>query len=146
MEIIVVLVIMGAAALVIAPSFVAALGSIRLETATRDLITNMKWARSVAVAEQNIRRVILLAPETPGAPYEYVLTDEFERPLRRIELPEGVSFASPEQLPVLISFYSNGRSSGGIVTLLNDRGRKLQIEVSPITGFGRLLRAPQVPS
>ncbi len=141
LEIVIVLVLMGVAALVIAPNFVAGLGSIRLETATRDLITNMKWARSTAVSEQNVRRVILTAPETPDAPFSYVLTDEFERPLRRVELPDGIAFGDPEQLPMLISFYSNGRSSGGVITLVNDRGRKLQIEVSPITGFGRLIKA-----
>ncbi len=140
LEIVIVLVLMGAAALLIAPNFIAGLGSIRLETATRDLITNMKWARSAAVSEQNVRRVILTAPDTPDAPFSYLLTDEFERPLRRVELPEGVSFADPEQLPMLISFYSNGRSSGGTITLVNERGRKLQIEVSPITGFGHLIK------
>ena len=142
LEIIVVLVLMGAAALVVAPSFIAGLGSVRLETATRDLITNMRGARSAAVSEQKVRRVILSAPETPDAPFEYVLTDEFERPLRRVALPEGISFADPEQLPRVISFYTNGRSSGGRIVLESQRGRKLQIEVSPITGFGRLVRQP----
>ncbi len=140
LEILVVLVLMGAVALIVAPSFTAGLASLRLETATRDLITNMKWARSVAVSEQNVRRIILQSPETPDAPFEYVLTDEFERPLRTVALPDGISFADPDQLPMLISFYSNGRSSGGTITLLNERGRALHVEVSPITGFGRLIK------
>lgn len=138
LELLVVLILLGAAAVVVMPSFSSGLEGLRLETTTRDLITHMRRARSSAVAEQRVHRIILRAPEAPGAPYEYSLTDEFERVLGNVSLPRGIAFADGETLPAVISFYPSGRSSGGFIALVHESGRKVGIEVSPITGFGKL--------
>lgn len=138
-ELLVVLILLGIAAGLVMPSFVGGLGGLQAETAGRDLVTVMKAARSTAVAEQAVRRVILFDQETPDAPAEYVYTDEYEQPIKRFPLPKGISFKMTE-LPFVISFYSNGRSSGGVVVLQNEQGRQVTIEVSPVTGYGRVVK------
>ena len=131
--------------MVVMPSFVGGLGSLELETATRDLITNMRRARSEAVSEQTVHRVILLAPDVPDEPFAYLLTNEFEQPLRRVELPKGISFVDPDALPVILSFYPNGRSSGGIIGLSSKNGKHLFIQLNPVTGLGKV-QIEEVPS
>jgi len=138
LEVIIVLVLLGAVAMVVMPSFVGGLSSLELQTATRDLITNMRKARSSAVSEQTVHRVILQAPGVPDEPSSYVLTNEFEQPLERFELPKGVSFVDAEVLPVVLSFYPNGRSSGGIIGLTNKSGKQMFIQLNPVTGLGKV--------
>lgn len=145
LELIIVLVLLGAAVMVVMPSFVGGLSSLELETATRDLITNMRKARSLAVSEQTVHRVVLLAPEVPNEPFSYVLANEFEQPLQRVELPKGISFVDADFLPAVLSFYPNGRSSGGIVGLSNVNGKQLFILLNPVTGLGKV-RKEEVPS
>jgi len=137
---IVVLVLLGAAALVVMPAFTRGLGGLQLETAARDLVTHMKQARGAAVSFQKVHRVILLPPDQPDGLYEYVITDEFERPLRTIELPRGIRFVGDDQLPAVISFYPNGRSSGGVIVLAYENYRRMEIRLNPITGFGKVVR------
>jgi general secretion pathway protein H len=141
LELLIVLILLGAAALIVMPSFSGGLGGIQLETTTRDLITHMRRARSSAVAEQRVHRIILRAPDTPGGPYGYQLTDEFERPLGTVDLPRGIAFAGEENLPYVVSFYPSGRSSGGFIILVQEGGRRLGIDVSPITGYGKFQRS-----
>jgi prepilin-type N-terminal cleavage/methylation domain-containing protein len=145
LELIIVLVLLGAAVMVVMPSFVGSLSSLELETATRDLITNMRKARSSAVSEQTVHRVVLLAPEVPNEPFSYVLTNEFEQPLQKIELPNGISFVDADFLPAVLSFYPNGRSSGGVIGLSNVKGKQLFIQLNPVTGLGKM-RKEEVPS
>lgn len=139
LELVVVLILLGAVALVAIPTFSRGLTGIRLETATRDLITHMRQARMQAVATQRVHRILLLPAETPESPSSYAVTDEFERPLKRIDLPERVHPVLDDASPRLISFYPNGRSSGGFVVLRAEGGRRTTVEVSPITGFGRMI-------
>jgi len=140
-ELIVVLILLGAAAAVVIPSFTGGFGGIQLDTAARDLVTRMKQARGAAVSRQRVHRIFLLSPEEPGEPFAYVLTDEYEQPIKRYVLPKGISYFEELSEPVAFSFYPNGRSSGGRMGLKNEAGRKIFIEVSPITGFGKVRRS-----
>lgn len=140
LELLVVLILLGAAAAVVMPSFVGGLSSLELETSTRDLITRMKQARTQAVARQSVRRIVLSLPEVPGERGGYALADEFERPIRSWELPRTVEFVQAEEMPRVISFYPNGRSSGGRFQLKNVNGKVLTVQVDPITGFGKLVK------
>ena len=139
-ELLVVLILLGAAAAVVVPSFTGGFGGIQLETAARDLVTHMRQARGAAVTRQRVQRVFLLVPEDPKEPFAYVLTDDFEQPLKQYFLPQGISYLEARSEPLGFSFYPNGRSSGGRVGLRNEAGRRLFIEVSPITGFGHVQR------
>ena len=140
-ELIVVLILLGLASAVVVPSFVGGFGSLQLETSARDLITHMKQARSDAVAQQLVRRVQFQFPEDLRAAHSYVLMDEFEQVLQSHSLPQGIRFPEDRLMSAQISFYPNGRSSGGTVSLVSDKGKTLTIDVDPITGFGKLRRS-----
>ena len=142
-ELIIVLVLLGLAAGVVAPSFSRGLRGIELETAGRDLITRMKQARSRAISRQQVFRVILVREEE-SADY-YVLANEFEQVIDEFSLPEGVSVEVPDQefqAPFLkVSFYPNGRSSGASFILYNET-KTIAVWVDPITGFARVVKEP----
>lgn len=140
-ELLVVLILLGAAAAVVIPSFTGGFGGIQLETAARDLVTRMKQARVEAVSKQRVRRVFLLPRQDPSEPFTYVLTDEYEQPIKQYMLPNGISYSEEIFEPFSFSFYPNGMSSGGGLGLKNEAGRILYIEVSPITGFGKVRRS-----
>jgi prepilin-type N-terminal cleavage/methylation domain-containing protein len=140
-ELLIVLILVSLTAGLVLPSFSRGLSGLELETSGRDLITRMKQARSRAIAKQEVSRIILVPSEE--SPDYYVLADEFEQELNRFLLPERVSIELPEdqfEEPfVRISFYPNGRSSGGSFYLLNET-REIAVWVDPITGFARVLK------
>ena len=138
LEILVVLILLGAAAAVVIPSFTGGLLGLRLETASRDMVTRMRQARVDAVARQKVFRVVLGASPQQGG--NYAIVDEYGRTLRDYELPQGISLTVEDEFPVTISFYPNGRSSGGRFGLKKDGGKELTIAVDPITGFGKVLK------
>jgi len=142
LELIIVLVLLGAAAAVVVPSFTGGILGLQLETASRDLVTRMRQARVEAVARQAVFRVILSGAE-PSQASEYALVDEFGREIRSYQLPEGIVLTAEEDFPVTISFYPNGRSSGGSFGLKREGGRELLIRVDPITGFGKVFKDPE---
>ncbi len=111
---------------------------IQLETSSRDLVTHMRQARVDAVARQAVFRVVVGELSPQG--FKYTLADEYGRKIRSYDLPKGISFTSEEALPMTISFYPNGRSSGGSFNIKRDGGKELTIVVDPITGFGKVLK------
>ncbi len=150
MEVVVVLTLIVAATVLVAPSFQNGMRSVELEGATRDLVTRMKMARSEAVSKQKVFRILF--PETKGDEEEraeYSLTDDYEVPLHTFRLPVGVKIQpGPDQPPeetLKISFYPNGRSSGGALLLTNSVGRTLEVEIDPVTGLARAKRPEDEP-
>jgi len=141
LELIIVLVLLGAAAAVVVPSFTGGILGLQLETSSRDLITRMRQARVDAVSQQAVFRVVLSGEDSKYS--KYMLVDEYGRELRSYELPKGISLTAKDQLPLTISFYPNGRSSGGSFGLKREGGRELTIRVDPITGFGKVLKDPR---
>lgn len=143
LELVIVMTLIVAATVLVAPSFRRGLSSLELESATRDLITRMKMARSEAVAKQQVFR-ILFQDSTEEEQAQYVLTDDYESPLKSFRLPVGVSVKPGAEQPpgetLKVSFYPNGRSSGGSLLLTNQAGRVLQVDVDPVTGLGRAKR------
>jgi prepilin-type N-terminal cleavage/methylation domain-containing protein len=143
LELIIVLILLGLAAAVVIPSFTGGLRGLRLETAGRDLITRMKQARTDALSQQAVFRVVLKTD--PAGDDQYVFVDEYGRTLRSYNLPEDVVVKTPEkELPLTISFYPSGKSSGGKFSLQYEGGRVLRISVDPVTGFGRVLKATEI--
>lgn len=138
-ELLIVLVLMGVVAGVIFPTFSGSLENLEMETSCRDLVTRMKKARSSAIGRQSVFRIILQKEDSGILKYHYA--DEYGQSLEEFSLPEGVEVADgSRELPLRISFYPNGRSSGAEFTLRNQRGKLLQIKVDPITGFGKVIR------
>ncbi len=146
---VVVLTLIVAATVLVAPSFRNGLRSLELEGATRDLITRMKMARSEAVSKQRVFRILFPESNDDEEAVEYSMTDDYEVPLHTFRLPVGVKIQpGPDQPPgetLKVSFYPNGRSSGGSLDLTNSAGRTLHVEVDPVTGLARANRPEDEP-
>jgi general secretion pathway protein H len=136
LELIVVLILIGAAAALVAPSFTGSIKNLELETSARDLITSMKHARSEAIGGQKVFRVVL---DGRGEGYSYYLANDFGEELSRVRLPSEIRWGMEEQeLPLVVSFYPNGRSSGASFSVKN-RQKEMWIDLDRITGFARVV-------
>jgi general secretion pathway protein H len=136
LELIVVLILIGAAAAMVAPSFTGSIKSIELETSARDVITLMKHARSEAIGGQKVFRVVL---QGEGEKYYYYLANDFGEEISRVPLPSEIRWGAEEQeFPLVVSFYPNGRSSGARFSVRN-RQREIFIDLDRITGFAKVV-------
>jgi len=140
LELVVVLLLLGLASVLVVPSFTGGLSGLQLETSTRDVITVMRHARSEAIAKQQVFRVVL--GEDDPLSVKYFLTNDFGEPLKERALPKDFQFqvADDVQLPLTVSFYPNGRSSGASFGIKNKQGKTTAIAVDTITGFAKLDR------
>ena len=140
LELVIVLVLLVLVTAVVTISLTGGMGGLQLETSTRDVIALMKYARSEAVGKQQVIRLAFGGQDQDGG--QYVMTNDFGEAIRKFSLPTGFVFDAPEgrELPLVISFYANGRSSGGLVAVKSPSGRRFFIEADPITGFARLAR------
>jgi len=137
-EILVVLALFALAAALVLPSFSGGMRGLQLQTSARDLITRMKQARSEAISQQKVFRIVLASDEKKSY---YLLTNEYEEELKSFDLPKGVSFVADDRVgSLIVSFYPNGRSSGAIFALSNEAGKQVVILVDTITGFAKVKR------
>lgn len=141
-EVVVVIVLAGLAAALVVPSFSRGLTGIQLEATGRDLITRMKQARSQAIAQQRVFRILIPdRQDEPGGASSYVLANEYEEILQAFPLPNDVTLTTDSEIELKqVSFYPNGRSSGGRLIVEHKQGRYLPIVVDPVTGFARIER------
>lgn len=141
-EILVLLVIMGLAAMLILPSFTSGLQGLELEAACRDLATHMKRARFEAIGRHTVRRVIVTRDDT-GAGF-YVLANEFGEQIGSVDLPDGIvpETVDDRPLPWRVHFYSNGRSSGGAISLVNRQEKRLYVSADAVTGLAKVTTFP----
>lgn len=137
-EILVLLVIMGLAAMLILPSFTSGLHGLELEAACRDLATHMKRARFEAIGRHTVRRIIV-ARDDMGLGY-YVLANEFGEEIGSVDLPDGIvpQTIDDTPLPWRVNFYSNGRSSGGAIGLVNRQEKRLYVTADAVTGLAKV--------
>ncbi len=140
LEIIVVMVVLALASVLVLPSLTSGLSGLELDAAARDMVTLMKKARSQAISEQKVFRVMLqISPDQPADAYSYV--NEYEEEIKAFHFPSGVRIlVEDSQSSGRISFYPNGRSSGFQFMLRNEQGKTLLVDVDPVTGFARLSR------
>ena len=141
LELVVVLVLVGLAATLILPSFTTGLSGIKLETAARDLITEMKVARARAISQQKVFRFRLSQNPASSQSLSATLANEFGEPIEEFPLDPSIRWVTePDARSLEISFYPNGRSSGSSFTLRNQAGKSIAIEVDTVTGFARVLK------
>ena len=138
-ELIVLLVIMGLATMLILPSFTSGLQGLELEAACRDLATHMKRARFEAIGRHTVRRIIIMTRDDTGAGF-YVLANEFGEQIGSVDLPDGIvpQTVDNRPLPWRVHFYSNGRSSGGAIGLVNRQEKRLYVTADPVTGLAKV--------
>jgi type II secretion system protein H len=139
LELVVVLVIMGLAAAVVIPSFISGWSGLQLETAARDLVTEMKVARTQAISRQKVFRFRLSQDLDSTKSVAAALANEFGEPIKVFPIDSSIRLVTDQDSLLLeISFYPNGRSSGASFQLRNQAGKTIALEVDAITGFARV--------
>jgi general secretion pathway protein H len=152
LELLVVLVLIGLAAGLAAPRWLAALPGVQLTTAARKTAALLRYAGSRAASEQALyqatvdlenKTVALSRQDTGGIllPPEPTASVQDNPPPEMLQIPAEVSIVQAtdglgerqaEQLRIF--FFPGGGNSGGSLILGNTRGRRLFIQVDFITG------------
>jgi prepilin-type N-terminal cleavage/methylation domain-containing protein len=140
-ELIVVMVIIGIAAVFFAPNIGAWLPNYRLRSASRDIVSTMRTAQMKAVTTNMAYRVSLT--QTPPS---YVL--QYENPPAGSGnwITEGASQAFPSGISISAIniagnnavFNPNSTSSSGSMTLQNTRGAERRLTLTSSTGRVRI--------
>lgn len=146
LELLVVLAIIAAAALVVLPQAGKGLDTLRLKTTTRQLASVFRYARLLAVSERTISIVGLdlsraeywLAVTAPERGREVVrMTYVLPQSVRVMAQPLGEA-TSRERGVVRFTFFPRGGALGGQVWLEGAKGRRYGILVDPLTGLVRI--------
>ncbi len=157
-ELLVVLLLISLISAFVAPRITAPLGGLHLKTASKKIVSALRYARSQAVSQKEGRVAIVdldkrrfMVFKGSSLPREYRAED---LPLQKAELlyelPEKVRFqmaaAGDEQVfegLFQVPFYTNGSSKGAKIVLAGDSGRRYRIEVDFITGMASLEAMPR---
>ncbi len=134
-ELIVVMVIIGIGAVLLAPNIGTWLPNYRLRSATRDIVSTMRTAQMKAVSTNMAYRVSFTQ-----APPSYTL--QYENPPgtwvtegATQTLPTGISIPSINLTTGNNAvFNTNSTSSSGSLTLQNTRGAQRQLRLTSATG------------
>jgi general secretion pathway protein H len=159
-ELLVVMVIIGIAASLVVPRLGGGVDKMQLRTATRDLASVMRFARSQAVTHGGEHQV-LFDTATRGVAIHATTTADVDGtaadsssediPSRhRYQLPDGIMLhrggdllAQADQPVLLASFFSMGNSTGGTIRLTGAQDRSRSIRIDAITGLVTV--APDTP-
>ncbi len=120
MEMLVVVGILGLVTALVFPAWISPLRRIQLYEARSALVSNLRLARALSVRSGE---PVSFAPAEDGRGYGWGTT--------RVYAPAPVSIVGDP-----ITFYADGSSSGGAVTLV-ERERTVSVAVDPATGLAR---------
>jgi general secretion pathway protein H len=168
LELIVVLVIISLMSAFVAPKLAGPMSNLDLKTASQKISASLRYVRSHAASEKTTyvalfdfdkNRLVIINPPSvkgdfninnrgavDGAPAERP-DNEKDRSggLKTYNLPDGVKFAKGASKEgdvnsgfFRIFFFPSGGSSGGEITVANERGRQYKITVDFITGTVQL--------
>ncbi|MHB8773147.1 MAG: pilus assembly FimT family protein [Syntrophales bacterium] len=168
LELIVVLTIIGLMSVLVAPKLVGPLADLDLKTASQKISASLRYARSRAAAEKvtmvalfdfGANRLVIDPPAPPPGAAESnqggreagpAPEEANDRPTGRrtyrlpdnVKLVNGVSREGGVQTDQFrVVFFPSGGSSGGEITVANERGRRYSIRVDFITGTVQLAEA-----
>lgn len=167
LELIVVLVIISLMSALVVPKLAGPMSNLDLKTASKKISASLRYARSRAASEKTTyealfdfekNRLVITNPSpakadipinNPGNSTPIQPPDpEQDRPdgLKTYNLPDGVKLAKGVSRETdvhsgffRIFFFPSGGSSGGEITVANERGRQYKINVDFITGTVQLL-------
>ncbi|MFO7839161.1 MAG: prepilin-type N-terminal cleavage/methylation domain-containing protein [Desulfosalsimonadaceae bacterium] len=152
-ELLVVLLLIALISAFVAPRVIAPFGGLHLKTASKKIVSALRYARSQAVSQKEGRVAIFdfekrrfMVFRGSSLPPEYRAED---LPLKKAEmlydLPEKVRFQkavsgdeSVSRGLFQVAFYTNGSSKGAEIFLEGDSGLRYRIEVDFITGMASL--------
>ncbi|MFP4533077.1 MAG: GspH/FimT family pseudopilin [Desulfobacterales bacterium] len=152
-ELLVVLIIISLVSAFVAPRITAPLGNLSLKTASKKIVSALRYARSQAVSENEgrvaifdfeLRRLMLF--KGSDLPPAYRPDDlPVEKAEMVYELPENTRFEQAVSGEEKISeglfqlpFFPNGSSDGGELILTNEGGLRYRIKIDFITGLASL--------
>jgi len=137
LELVVVLLILGLLAALVAPTISGTLDSGRLRSGAAEMRAVFTLARTLAISAGREREVIV--DRTRGL---YGVDGEGER-----RLPEGVGILSArvgdrtaEEDTFRVRFYPDGSAEGTVVVLSAAGGGGLRVAVDPLTGIAEAVR------
>ncbi len=133
------------------PQFAGSLGRLNSETAARKIAAALRYARSRSASEKasygakfifDENRMILrkyrgmTPPQTDDAPEDTEAPQIYDLP-EGVRLEKGVTARGKifDAEPFFIFFSPTGASSGGSITLTDEKERRFQISVDFITGI-----------
>ena len=150
-ELLVVMVIIGFMAALVAPGIGNSLVNLKLKTVTREVSASLRYARSRAVAERKIylanfdpekKKMTISQVEAVKKNQGGTDADQSDFRSKVYSFPEGLSLdraasegKTQEESVFGIRFFPNGSSSGGTVLLTNERKHRFEISVDFITGL-----------
>jgi general secretion pathway protein H len=128
--------------------------NLELKTASKRVAASLRYARSQATSQQEVYRVVfdfsrnlltVLRHQESGTMEDRQAQEEKEDGAKEYDLPDGVTIERAdlgekdiESGYFSIFFLPNGSSSGGSITLSNERGRSYTVQVDYITGIVKL--------
>jgi len=134
LELLVVMVIIGMAALLFAPNIGAWLPNYRLRSAARDIVSTMRTAQMKAVSTNMTYRVSFTQnPPSYTLQYENPPGTWVNEGVTQ-NLPSGISISAINIAGNNAVFNPNSTSSSGSITLQNSRGTQRQLTLTPSTG------------
>ncbi|MFB3897496.1 MAG: Tfp pilus assembly protein FimT/FimU [bacterium] len=156
LEVLIVLVIVTLIVGIAIPNFRGAFEQSKLETGTRSLATTFGSAQHLSVIHRLMFQIKfdLNNQEYQIVPDTGFLKDNEDLPnfARRHKLPDGVRFGTIKlDIPTTpdtggsleyLAFYPNGSSDGATITLYDDSGAIMTIQVMKATGLVKVINGP----
>jgi prepilin-type N-terminal cleavage/methylation domain-containing protein len=140
-ELVIVFVIIGVGAVLLAPNIGAWLPNYRLRGATRDMVSTMRTAQMRAVSGAIQYRVNFDAAEIGGS-NSYILQHNtggvWVNAGALQTLPDGITMDIDHLPGGRAQFNPNSTSTAGSVTLQNTRGKQRRITITSSTGRVRI--------
>lgn len=151
LELLVVLIIISLVSAMVVPKLVGSLASLNIQTAAKRMASSLRYAREQAVSEKTTcvalfdideHRLLIFSNQDKLDETSPDLSSEAEVSKTRLvyELPTDItvekiesSSGDVESEPFRIYFFPNGSSTGGKITLRNERRKRFQITVDFIT-------------
>ena len=149
-ELLVFLVIISLVSAFVAPRITAPIGGLQLKTASKKIAGAMRYSRSLAVSEKQLRTCVFdfdhhwMAVFSGDVPDLDGMADQQVKAGAEIfyPLPDGVLLkeaifgdTTVETGLFQVVFFTNGSASGGEIYLANEKGRSFRISIDFITGM-----------
>jgi general secretion pathway protein H len=144
LELLVVLIILSIASGMVGIAVYRGSGAFEVKKVTKQIATTLRYARNHAVAEKELYSFIVWDKKRAYGLYTDFSSEEDPEdasPLMYRDIPEAVSITiEPEEELKRIDFSPTGSSSGGEITITNQKGRKFFIVVNRITGKVKIIK------
>jgi general secretion pathway protein H len=148
LEIIIIMLIVGMMATIIAPAVRSGIDSLHFRTSIKQLMAILRYCRSKAISTKKEKTVEIDLDEGIYKIVGDVLPEDGEDKKSSLmgSLPEGAIFTeweTPYESETTdiqtITFYPKGNASGGILRIEDKKGKPLEITIDRITGRAKVV-------